>query len=99
MKPIPRLPNPSPSKDSFLFSSAGSADGLCCRLTNACQKNESPATVTIAKDVWEIERESLQLQKKLGAGMFGEVWKGELPPSRTKKKPIKSIPQQSYTLN
>lgn len=53
-----------------------SADGLCCRLTNACQKNESPATISIAKDVWEIERESLQLHKKLGAGMFGEVWKG-----------------------
>jgi len=53
-----------------------SADGLCCRLTTACPNSETPATASIAKDVWEIGRESLQLQKKLGAGMFGEVWKG-----------------------
>ena len=37
---------------------------------------EKPQTITIAKDVWEIPREQLKLQKKLGAGMFGEVWKG-----------------------
>nr|XP_002126540.1 tyrosine-protein kinase Fgr-like [Ciona intestinalis] len=53
-----------------------SADGLCCRLTNPCPKNEKPETSGIAPDVWEIDREQLTLQKKLGAGMFGEVWKG-----------------------
>ncbi|MBW00205.1 Tyrosine-protein kinase HCK, partial [Eschrichtius robustus] len=26
------------------------------------------------KDAWEIPRESLKLEKKLGAGQFGEVW-------------------------
>jgi len=30
------------------------------------------------KDAWEIERESLQLMQRLGAGQFGEVWKGEI---------------------
>lgn len=28
------------------------------------------------KDAWEIPRESLQLVTRLGAGQFGEVWKG-----------------------
>lgn len=29
------------------------------------------------KDAWEIPRESLKLEKKLGAGQFGEVWMGK----------------------
>jgi len=52
------------------------ADGLCCRLTQACPIEDSPAPLSIAKDVWEIDRSQLSLQKRLGAGMFGEVWKG-----------------------
>ena len=52
------------------------ADGLCCRLTQSCPIDK-PTTFSIAKDVWEIDRNQLTLQKKLGAGMFGEVWKGK----------------------
>ena len=52
-------------------------DGLCCRLVKPCPILEKPQTLTIARDVWEINRDSLRLQKKLGAGMFGEVWKGK----------------------
>jgi len=55
----------------------GGADGLCCRLVSSCPLLEKPQTVTIARDVWEINREELQLDKKLGQGMFGEVWKGK----------------------
>nr|CAB3245995.1 tyrosine-protein kinase Fgr-like [Phallusia mammillata] len=51
-------------------------DGLCCQLMDPCPLLEKPQTITIARDVWEIPRESLRLEKKLGAGMFGEVWKG-----------------------
>ena len=29
------------------------------------------------RDQWEIPRSSLDFQKKLGAGQFGEVWKGK----------------------
>lgn len=56
----------------------GSNDGLCCRLTKPCS-TEDPKPSSFAHDVWEIEREELYLQTKLGAGMFGEVWKGYEP--------------------
>uniref|UniRef100_H2Z0M9 Tyrosine-protein kinase n=1 Tax=Ciona savignyi TaxID=51511 RepID=H2Z0M9_CIOSA len=52
------------------------ADGLCCRLLEPCPKTAKPGGVGLGRDVWEIDREQLTLQKKLGAGMFGEVWKG-----------------------
>ena len=51
-------------------------DGLCCRLLGPCPLIEKPQTLTISRDVWEIPRESLKLEKKLGSGMFGDVWKG-----------------------
>lgn len=54
----------------------GAPDGLCCRLMDPCPLLEKPQTITIARDVWEIPRESLKLEQKLGQGMFGEVWKG-----------------------
>ncbi|KPP66122.1 hypothetical protein Z043_115412 [Scleropages formosus] len=51
-------------------------DGLCQTLTVPCisPKPEKPWE----KDAWEIPRESLKLEKKLGAGQFGEVWMGSL---------------------
>ncbi|XP_037668327.1 tyrosine-protein kinase HCK isoform X2 [Choloepus didactylus] len=49
-----------------------SNDGLCQKLTVPCvsSKPQKPWE----KDAWEIPRESLKLDKKLGAGQFGEVW-------------------------
>ena len=32
--------------------------------------------VHLFRDEWEIDRSTLQFQKKLGAGNFGEVWSG-----------------------
>ncbi|CAM5095260.1 unnamed protein product [Natator depressus] len=48
------------------------SDGLCQKLTFPCAapKPQKPWE----KDAWEIPRESLKLEKKLGAGQFGEVW-------------------------
>lgn len=52
------------------------ADGLCHRLTAVCP-TVKPQTQGLAKDAWEIPRESLRLEIKLGQGCFGEVWMGE----------------------
>lgn len=53
------------------------ADGLCVQLTTPCQMIEKPETAGLShNDQWEIPRNSIQLQKKLGAGQFGDVWKG-----------------------
>ncbi|XP_029772052.1 tyrosine-protein kinase HCK isoform X2 [Suricata suricatta] len=48
------------------------SDGLCQKLTVPCvsTKPQKPWE----KDAWEIPRELLKLEKKLGAGQFGEVW-------------------------
>ncbi|NWX19328.1 HCK kinase, partial [Aegotheles bennettii] len=50
----------------------GQSDGLCQKLTYPCRvpKPQQPWE----KDAWEIPRESLRLERKLGAGQFGEVW-------------------------
>lgn len=58
-------------------------DGLCQKLSVPCvsPKPQKPWE----KDAWEIPRESLQMEKKLGAGQFGEVWMGKEPgPESTK---------------
>lgn len=52
------------------------ADGLCHKLTTVCP-TVKPQTQGLAKDAWEIPRESLQLELKLGQGCFGEVWMGK----------------------
>lgn len=60
----------------FLFViNSEHGDGLCQALCNPClsSKPEKPWE----KDAWEIPRSSLKLEKKLGAGQFGEVWMGE----------------------
>uniref|UniRef100_A0A673G025 Tyrosine-protein kinase n=1 Tax=Sinocyclocheilus rhinocerous TaxID=307959 RepID=A0A673G025_9TELE len=48
------------------------SDGLCQSLTIPClsPKPQKPWE----KDAWEIPRESLKLDRRLGAGQFGEVW-------------------------
>ncbi|CAL8320095.1 unnamed protein product [Arctogadus glacialis] len=51
------------------------SDGLCYRLTTVCP-TVKPQTQGLAKDAWEIPRDSLRLELKLGQGCFGEVWMG-----------------------
>ena len=55
--------------------------GLCCQLTKPCQKPQpregrSNALEYATRDQYEIPRKQISLLKKLGAGNFGEVWKG-----------------------
>ncbi|NWU12211.1 FRK kinase, partial [Cephalopterus ornatus] len=55
------------------------SDGLCVLLRKPCLKVQIPATFDLSYktvDQWEIDRQSLQLVKKLGSGQFGEVWEG-----------------------
>ncbi|KAM7118179.1 tyrosine-protein kinase Fyn isoform X1 [Mycteria americana] len=51
------------------------ADGLCFNLT-VIATNNTPQTVGLAKDAWEVARDSLFLEQKLGQGCFAEVWRG-----------------------
>lgn len=37
----------------------------------------TPETVGLSHDCWEITRESLTLDVKLGAGCFADVWYGK----------------------
>lgn len=54
-------------------------DGLCVCLGEPCKKMEAPQTYGLSYntvDQWEIPRQSIKLQRKLGAGQFGEVYEG-----------------------
>ncbi|XP_023808889.1 tyrosine-protein kinase FRK [Oryzias latipes] len=55
------------------------ADGLCVRLGQPCKKLEAPQTFGLSyntADIWEIDRSSIKMENKLGAGQFGEVYEG-----------------------
>ena len=55
------------------------ADGLCVRLKAPCFVSEKLQIAGLSKessDAWEIDRKSIQLVKKLGAGELGEIWMG-----------------------
>ncbi|XP_049613892.1 tyrosine-protein kinase FRK [Syngnathus scovelli] len=55
------------------------ADGLCVSLGQPCKKIEAPQTNGLSYntvDQWEIDRNSIKLLHKLGAGQFGEVYEG-----------------------
>lgn len=68
----------SPSEDTFNLVSyyhPGDADGLCTKLAKPCQSRVPQKPWW--QDEWEIPRESLKLERRLGAGQFGEVWMGE----------------------
>lgn len=53
-------------------------DGLCSQLVRPCIKAK-PQMWDLSRgsrDKWEIDRSSLEFRDRLGAGMFGEVWRG-----------------------
>ena len=55
------------------------ADGLCINLKAPCSiyiKPQIPSLSKEANEALEIEKRSIHLVKKLGAGQFGEVWMG-----------------------
>ncbi|XP_061667885.1 tyrosine-protein kinase Fyn isoform X4 [Syngnathoides biaculeatus] len=54
-----------------------SADALCFKLTGVCV-NYIPDTVGLSHDAWEINRDTLEMNFKLGTGSFAEVFYGSL---------------------
>uniref|UniRef100_A0A8C4RTW3 Tyrosine-protein kinase n=1 Tax=Erpetoichthys calabaricus TaxID=27687 RepID=A0A8C4RTW3_ERPCA len=71
-------------------------DGLCVRLRSPCEK----VLITLLYwwvDHWEIERSSVKLIKKLGAGQFGEVYRGLW--NGTTPVAVKTLKQGKDTLN
>ncbi|XP_033931585.1 tyrosine-protein kinase fynb isoform X2 [Pseudochaenichthys georgianus] len=51
------------------------ADGLCFNLTAVCV-NHIPDTVGLSHDAWEISRDTLVMEIKLGTGCFADVFYG-----------------------
>ena len=47
---------------------------MCQAMTSPCLSRKPQRTWE--KDAWEIARDSLKLERRLGAGQFGEVWMG-----------------------
>ena len=53
------------------------SDGLAQQLSDLCIHFSQPVTTSLSyKDEWEIDRTTLQFDKKLGMGNVGEVWSG-----------------------
>jgi len=59
-------------------------DSLCVRLQNPCVITEEPQTFVttngssdqLIDDIWETDRSSVCLIKRLAPGQFGEIWEG-----------------------
>lgn len=67
------------SLNAFVRHYSESSDGLCIKLGRPSIKTEIPTPYDLSyqtADQWEIDRNSVQLLKRLGSGQFGEVWEG-----------------------
>ncbi|XP_045699702.1 tyrosine-protein kinase FRK [Phyllostomus hastatus] len=65
--------------NEFVSHYTKASDGLCVKLEKPCLKIQVPSPFDLSYktvDQWEIDRNSVQLLKRLGSGQFGEVWEG-----------------------
>ncbi|XP_007952267.1 tyrosine-protein kinase FRK [Orycteropus afer afer] len=65
--------------NEFVNHYTKTSDGLCVKLGKPCLKIQVPTPFDLSYktvDQWEIDRNSVQLLKRLGSGQFGEVWEG-----------------------
>lgn len=68
-----------PTLKEFVNYYTSTNDGLCVKLGKPCLKIQVPEPYDLSYqtvDQWEIDRNSVQLLKRLGSGQFGEVWEG-----------------------
>uniref|UniRef100_A0A4W4HNY1 Tyrosine-protein kinase n=1 Tax=Electrophorus electricus TaxID=8005 RepID=A0A4W4HNY1_ELEEL len=70
------------------------ADGLCTRLLKPCQTRVPQKPWW--QDEWEVSRESLKLERRLGQGQFGEVWMGLY--NNNRRVAIKSLKQGTMSI-
>lgn len=70
------------------------ATGLCSKLTKACKRKDKPELHDLCyktKDHWEIDRNDVKMNERLGQGQFGEVfkgvWQGKIPVAIKTLKP------------
>ncbi|CAH8603204.1 unnamed protein product [Schistosoma bovis] len=86
-----------PDLKSLVIHYSNQADGLCCCLTRPCPRPPPVPTdlSRLTRDQWEISRSSLKLIELLGAGQFGEVWKGKW--NETIEVAVKTLKQGTMT--
>ncbi|TNN07763.1 Tyrosine-protein kinase Fyn isoform 1 [Schistosoma japonicum] len=82
---------------SLVIHYSNQPDGLCCCLTRPCPRPPPVPTdlSRLTRDQWEISRSSLKLIELLGAGQFGEVWKGKW--NETIEVAVKTLKQGTMT--
>ncbi|CAH8584749.1 unnamed protein product [Heterobilharzia americana] len=86
-----------PDLKSLVKHYSTQSDGLCCCLTRPCPRPPPVPTdlSRLTRDQWEISRSSLKLIELLGAGQFGEVWKGKW--NETIEVAVKTLKQGTMT--
>jgi hypothetical protein len=67
--------NPFPSFGALISYYEKTTDGLCCKLTALCPRQWKPP---VKFKEFEVKREAVILDHKLGSGSFGEVWHAKL---------------------
>ncbi|CAH8863879.1 unnamed protein product [Trichobilharzia szidati] len=86
-----------PDLKSLVKHYSTQSDGLCCCLTRPCPRPPPVPTdlSRLTRDQWEISRSSLKLIELLGAGQFGEVWRGKW--NETIEVAVKTLKQGTMT--
>ncbi|CAH8540836.1 unnamed protein product [Schistosoma turkestanicum] len=86
-----------PNLKALILHYSNQSDGLCCCLTRSCPRPPPVPTdlSRLTRDQWEISRCSIKLIELLGAGQFGEVWKGKW--NETIEVAVKTLKQGTMT--
>ncbi|EGD74404.1 TK/ABL protein kinase [Salpingoeca rosetta] len=67
---------PFPALGDLINYYRKNSDGLVHVLRHPVKKKKKAAVVDVAADEWEIDRSTIKMGRKLGAGQYGEVYEG-----------------------